>query len=320
MFCAPRRFVQLSALSFALAFAVAVSSRAQEPEVIPLWPGAAPGSETLTIAEKEVERSKDPAVLDRAYVAITRPTLTRFPAKEPNGASLIVMPGGAYERVVFDKEGGDLAKVFGDRGVTVFVLKYRLPAEGHANRQWVPLQDAQRAVRIVRANAAKWGLDPERIGVMGFSAGGHLAATAGTGYARKIYDGIDAADELSARPDFQALIYPVISLDADITHALSGENLLGPVITPEMRREMSAECNVDADTPPAFILHANDDDAVPAENSLRMCMALRQAGVPVQLIVFAEGGHGFGIRNARGKPAEKWPELFLDWLAGLKKP
>lgn len=314
-----RHFLKSCALFLVLLYSAAGAIQAQELEVIPLWPGAAPGSESVTITEKEVERSKDPAVRDRAYVAITKPTLTRFPVRNPNGTSLIVMPGGAYERVVFDKEGGDLAEIFGERGVIVFILKYRLPAEGHANRQWVPLQDVQRAVRVVRSNAAKWGLDPDRVGVMGFSAGGHLAATSGTLYERNVYAKIDAADDFSARPDFQALLYPVVSLDEKITHALSGENLLGPAITADMRREMSAECNVTANTPPAFIVHANDDDAVPAENSLRLYLALRQAGVPVQLVVFAEGGHGFGIRNARGKPAEKWPELFLDWLTGLKK-
>ena len=284
----------------------------------PIWEGSAPGSEGLYLQEEEIERSTDPAVKNRAYVKILRPTITPFPAARPNGASILLMPGGAYERVTWDKEGADIARILNDRGVTAFVLKYRLPAEGHANRQWVPLQDAQRALRMIRANAAEWGLDPKRIGAFGASAGGNLAATLGTKYDYPAYPARDGIDRESARPDFLALIYPVITLEPALTHAGSSDNLLGKTVTSEMLREMSADENVTADTPPAFLVHANDDTSVPPENSIRMYRALHKAGVPAELVIFNRGGHGFGIAGVQGMPAEKWPALLLDWMEDLQ--
>lgn len=285
---------------------------------LPIWEGTAPGSEGVSIVEREIERSTDPRVKNRAYTGITRPSITPFPAAKPNGTAVLLMTGGAYERVTWEKEGVDLARILNDNGVTVFILKYRLPAEGHANRQWVPLQDAQRAIRTIRANARNWGLDPGRIGALGYSAGGNLAATLGVLYNHPAYEARDAIDGESARPDFLALIYPVISMDPAITHAGSSENLLGKVATAEMLKQMSADENVTAETPPTFLVHAHDDDLVSPENSIRMYRALHRAKVPAELLLFGKGGHGFGVKGVRGLPAEKWPALFLDWLNDLK--
>lgn len=282
-----------------------------------LWTGAAPGSEKLTLSETVTERSKDPAVKDRAYTNILTPTLTAYLPAKPNGAALLIMPGGAYARVVTDKEGADIARAANARGLTAFVLKYRLPGEGHADRQNVPLQDAQRAMRLIRANAAEWKLDAGRVGAIGMSAGGNLAATLGTQFDKVTYTARDAADKLSARPDFLALLYPVISMEDKLTHEQSRELLLGSKKpAPALIAEFSAEQHVTKNTPPSFLACANDDTAVPPENSLGFYRALRGAGVVAELHVFRSGGHGFGIRQAQGATAE-WPNLFGAWLEAI---
>jgi len=282
-------------------------------ETIDLWPKGPPGMPETPPVELTIERSRDPARNDRAVVGVTAPRLAVFRPATPNGASLVVFPGGGYIRMAIDKEGYEIARLLAARGFTVFVLFYRLPGEGWANRADVPLQDAQRAVRLVRANAANFGLDPARVAAMGFSAGGHLCADLAARFASKIYEPVDAADALSARPMIAAPVYPVVSMDSSFAHAGSRKSLLGDEPTPDAARAHSPDLNIAPDTPPCFLCAAADDPVVPVANTMMLHAALRSAKVPVELHVFEQGGHGFGLRGVTGKPAAAWPDLFLAW-------
>ncbi|RYD56735.1 MAG: alpha/beta hydrolase, partial [Sphingomonadales bacterium] len=203
---------------------------------------------------------------------------------------------------------------FAARGITAFVLIYRLPGEGWRDRMNAPLADAQRAMRLIRAHAPEWRIDPRRVAAMGFSAGGHLCADLATRFARKTYEPVDAADALDSRPMLAAPIYPVISMDPAIAHSGSRSLLLGSDPTAEAAREHSPDQQVTAATPPCFLLHAEDDKTVPVENSIRFRAALKAAGVPVEAHIFEKGGHGFGWgRQTQGKPVHVWPELYLAW-------
>jgi acetyl esterase/lipase len=252
---------------------------------------------------------------DRFVTGIGRPLMTVFRPARPNGAAVLIAPGGGYIRVVIDKEGFEVGHRLAAAGITCFVLRYRLPAEGWDRQADVPLQDAQRAIRLIRARASTWGVDPKRICAMGFSAGGHVAASLATRHAAAVYAPIDEADRLSARPDLSALMYPVIDMAQPFAHPGSREALLGK--PPERGAEAlhSPQRHLDGSTPPTFLVHAWDDPSVPTENSLNYLAALRAAKVQAEAHIFAEGGHGFGIFLARGKPAAIWPELFLSWAA-----
>lgn len=290
--------------------AVSGPALAGAPETIPLWPKGPPGGEGVRVVETVVERSPPPAALRDRYVQYVRePTLTVFRPARPNGASLLITPGGGYKWVVMDKEGYECAGRFAAAGVTVYVASYRLPGDGWAAGPATPLQDAQRALRRVRALAP----DPSRVGVMGFSAGGHVAGSLSLMWDRPAYDPVDADDALSARPDLAMLIYPVATVRADFAHAGSRRQLLGESPTDALERAWSLEDNARPDAPPTFLLHAEDDAAVPVQNALRLRAALRAAGVPVETHLFEEGGHGFGLRYAVGKPVAAWPDLVLAW-------
>ncbi|QDZ07884.1 alpha/beta hydrolase [Sphingomonas panacisoli] len=282
-------------------------------ETIDLWPKDPPGRPTTLPVEISNERSKDPARNDRAVVGVSVPRLAVFRPAKPNGASLIAFPGGGYIRMAIDKEGYEVARLLAAKGFTVFVLFYRLPGEGWADRANVPIQDAQRAMRLVRANAGKYGLDPARVATMGFSAGGHLCADLAARFATKTYEPVDAADQLSARPMIAAPIYPVVSMAQSLAHAGSRKALLGDDPTPEAIRAHSPDRNIAADTPPCFLCAAADDATVPPDNTLMLHAALRAAKVPVELHMFDQGGHGFGLHGVIGKPASAWPDLFLAW-------
>jgi acetyl esterase/lipase len=286
---------------------------------IALWPtGLAPGDKPLAQAPQVVERSADPALPDRYVTHVSEPWLVVYRPARPNGTALLVAPGGGYQRVVLDKEGSALVPAFVDQGgITLFVLRYRLPGEGREDRD-AALADAQRALRLIRARAGEWQLDPRRIGVIGFSAGGHLAARLGNGFDQPAYPATDAIDRVSARPDFQLLIYPVIDMAGADAHPGSRERLLGPRPEPALQRRYSMQHQVRADTPPTFLVHAGDDDAVPVGNSLGFYAGLRQAGVPAELHVFPQGGHGFGTRGIVGLTAAAWPRLALDWIAAQR--
>lgn len=299
-------------LLLSLSSQFAFGQEAVSQQVIELWNGVAPGSEDFTGIETSEERG-EAGVANRWVTGVKQPTLTVFPAnkEEFSKTAVIVCPGGGYGGLAFDKEGIEMAQWFADRGVTAFVLKYRHGGGPHQHP--VPLKDIQRAVRMVRQTASDFGYEPDRVGVLGFSAGGHLASSVGTHYDEGDPSAADFLDRQSCRPDFLMLIYPVISMDATITHAGSRQNLLGEQPDDELVVLMSNELQVTADTPPTFLVHAADDEGVPVENSLRFYQALVEYKVPAELHVFAEGGHGFGMRQ-KEKPVVEWPNLLDNWL------
>lgn len=294
---------------------------ADPTETLELWPESVLG-EGRSLIERVQERSTDASYADRAVSSIARPRLVVFRPERPNGAAVVIMPGGAYRWVVVDKEGYECARWLAARGVTACVLFYRLPGDGWRDRSTVALADAQRAVRQVRAHAARLNVDPDRIATMGFSAGGHLCAELATGFATRVYPRVDGADDLSARPRLASLLYPVIDMALPLAHAVSRAELLGAAPSAAEIEAHSPHRRVPADAPPQFLLHAADDTAVPVEHSLLLHAALRAARVPSELHVYPNGGHGFGLRLARGTSVERWPELWWAWAArhGLIAP
>ncbi|TFI58813.1 alpha/beta hydrolase [Sphingomonas parva] len=275
-------------------------------EVIELWPkGRIPGSVGVSTRRLVLERGS-PAAHDRAVMRVSRPILEVFRPARPNGAAMIVLPGGGYVRLAVDKEGAGGARYLTGEGVTAFVLHYRLPADGWAAGYDAPLQDVQRAVRLVRANAARWGIDPSRIGVMGFSAGGHLAAASLTRYDASVYDPLDSADRLSARPDMAVLGYAVMNIGARPGRAVQASAEAARALNERVRSGLA----------PTFVFHAADDRTVPVANSLALYAALAAAAVPAELHVYQEGGHGFGFSLASDRPASRWPQ---DWQAWARR-
>lgn len=282
-------------------------------ETIDLWPGGAPGAPAKPLVEVVDERSKDAQVTDRAVYGISRPRLVVFRPEVPNGSAVLVTPGGGYKWVVIDKEGYEIGRWLAARGWTVFVLFYRLPGEGWNAGPDVALADAQRAMRLIRARADKYGILPERVAAMGFSAGGHVCGDLATRFAANVYAPVDAADRLSARPDVAAPIYAVQSMRLPLAHPGSRDLLLGTAPTPALEQAHSPAANVARDTSPCFLAHAEDDEVVSVENSVQFRAACKRAGVAVETHLFTHGGHGFGLRRVAGKPAEAWPELFVHW-------
>lgn len=284
-------------------------------EIISLWPGIAPGGAGLHLVARIVERSQDTdAVHDRYVDNVGTPILTVFRPGVSDGSAVLICPGGGYVRTVIDKEAFESARRLNAAGITAFVLRYRLPGEGWNNPD-VPLQDVQRAMRLIRAYAPAYGLDPARVGVLGFSAGGHVAASLLTRADAKVYDPVDSADALDAKPAFAGLMYPVTTM-TESSHPGSRKLLLGDDPSPAAVAIYSTEKNVTSALPPVFIAYAGDDMAVPPmANGFAFAEALAAVKVPVELHAFAEGGHGFGIRGAAGKPCAAWPGLFLAWGA-----
>lgn len=309
-----------STLSLVLAMALIPATSVAQPlaheQLIPLWPDR-PASSPADLEPQIIERSDSLFRADRALMGIAEPSLTVFLPDQPNGTSMIVAPGGSYRRVVLDKEGIEIAQALAAQGITSFLLAYRLPGEGHEGAADVPLADGQRAVRLLRSQAGEWGLDPEKIGFLGFSAAGHLGASLLVGYDRAVYDPVDAADEASARPDFAALVYPVVTMMDGAVHAGSREALLGADPTDEAKAAYSPERHATPDAPETFFVLADDDTAVVADNSILLYQALRAAGVRSELHIFRDGGHGFGIRGADGLPVRQWPALLSDWMGRI---
>ena len=258
---------------------------------MPLWPGGAPGA--------------------HGTQAVDTPTLTAFlPAANPTRTAVVIAPGGGYVNLAMGYEGYDVARWLNAHGVAAFVLKYRL---GPAYRDPIELEDAQRAMRLVRAGAAGYGVAADRIGMWGFSAGGHLTATAGTQFDEGRAGAADAVDRVSSRPDFLILAYPVITMRRGLTHMGSHDALLGPGATPEDEARMSAETRVTPRTPPTFLFATSDDSVVPVMNSVLFYEALIKAGVPAEMHLFQHGQHGVGL--AQSKAALRvWPELLLTWM------
>jgi acetyl esterase/lipase len=278
-----------------------------------LWPGGAPGADQVTVREEIVDRLPDGPMRDRFVQHVTRPLLTLYAPKTAyNGITLLIVPGGGYVRVVIDKEGVEAAEWFTARGFAAAVLRYRLPADGWSAGADAPVHDAMRALRLVRNLPHMYGSALRRLGVMGFSAGGHLCARLITepdlAYARR-----DSADDQSARPDFAVLMYPVIATTGAHAHAGSAQQLQAAEVTTEDLARYSPQFNVTAKTPPTLLVHAADDSSVPVENSLLMYDALRKARVRSELHVFDAGGHGFGLRGVAGKNVAVWPTLVQNW-------
>ncbi len=283
----------------------------QPSETIDLWPKGAPGAPATPLVETVNERSTDPQLTDRAVFGISRPRMVVFRPEIPNGAAVLVTPGGGYKWVVIDKEGYEIARYLSARGFTVFVLFYRLPGEGWAAGPDVALSDAQRAMRLIRQRAKAYGVDPLRVAAMGFSAGGHVCTDLVARFAARTYDPVDAADTLSPRPFCAAPIYPVVSMTPGNAHPGSRKLLIND--DDRLEAAHSPHLNIAADSPPCFIVHAEDDDVVPVANSLLFRDALKAKAIAVESHFFANGGHGFGLRKAMGKPAAIWPELFVNW-------
>lgn len=281
--------------------------------IIPLW-ARAPGAPHPLPAEVVLERSQPPALRDRAVTHTARPRMVMFRPAQPNGAAVLLCPGGGYQRVVVDKEGYESAERFMAAGVTVFVLFYRLPSDGWAAGPDVSLQDAQRAIRMIRAGASGYGIDPNRVGVMGFSAGGHVAGMLTLRSDANVYPRSQGVDRADAKPNFSLLLYPVGTMEAPHAQASSRDALLGPNASADLMRRYSLEHMARTDAPPTFILLAADDDTIPMQNSMLLYNALRANSVPTELHVFETGGHGFGTRFTAGKPTAAWPDLALAWM------
>lgn len=278
---------------------------------IPLWPNGTPEPVPAGITERLTERSTDPKIRDRALTGVSAPWLEAFQPKRPNGAAIISVPGGGYRRMAWDKEGLEIAAWFAARGISAFALAYRLPNDGWNGSGDTPLADARRAVQVVRANAGTWGIDPDRIAVVGFSAGGHLVANLAAQHAREVFPPRDAIDRLSARPNLVAPIYPAVMID-QLSKALPpGQSLFGQAIDAEIAARHSPHLQTRADSPPHFLVHAEDDPLVGPEHSLALRAALREKGVSVETHLHAQGGHGFGIRKAQGLSVADWPEHLL---------
>ncbi len=280
-----------------------------QSDSILLWPEGPPLSKPNELVEKtwttNVMRVKD----------VTEPKLYTFlpPAGQRNGSSVVICPGGGYRILAIDHEGYAIARWFNKRGITAFVLKYRLPnEEAMDEKAIVPLLDAQQAIRLVRQNAEEWGLDPFKIGIMGFSAGGHLASTVGTHFQKPVGS---VEDTTSVRPDFMILGYPVVSMLETTTHGGSRKALLGSDPPLDLVRRFSNELQVTSETPPTFIVHSTDDQAVPVENSLRLYQALVEHSVPSEMHLYESGGHGYGMAEAE-EALSSWMNRLSGWLKG----
>jgi len=260
-------------------------------EIITLWQNGIPNAITNS-DYKEIEEVNDGRLTRVSKVSI--PTLAVFlPEKSKfNGTAIVICPGGGYSHLAMDKEGLKVAKWLNTLGISAFVLKYRLPSDLIMENKTIgPLQDAQEAMRAIRRHANRWNINPEKIGIMGFSAGGHLASTLSTHYSDEVY----VHDTTSAKPSFSILIYPVISMEDEITHKGSKSNLLGNAPSQDLTALYSNEKQIDSLTPPTFLVHATDDKAVPVENSIKYYMALKNNNVMAEMHIYERGGHGFGL-------------------------
>jgi acetyl esterase/lipase len=280
---------------------------------IDLWPDGAPGAVNVSVPEEVVHRDNDFGLVDRALHNVTRPRLFVFRSQTPDGSAILITPGGGYKWVVIDKEGYEGARLFSRGGASVYVLMYRLPHQGWAAGPDTPLQDAQRAMRVIRARAGEDRIDPARVMVMGFSAGGHVAGSLTARFDTDVYSAVDEADQLSARPDASVLVYPVATMRKPFTHGSSSENMIGTDPSENLLDKYSLESTTRPDMPPIFLLHATDDLSVPVENSLNLYAALKGMGVPTAMHVFENGGHGYGLRGIDNTPLRLWPELVKRW-------
>jgi acetyl esterase/lipase len=275
---------------------------------IPLWEGQIPGEIIVNREENEVYKDNEL----QSTSDVTVPTISLFTPTDvkANGTSVIIFPGGGYSHLSMNKEGKKVAKWLNSLGITAIILKYRLPSDLTMRDKTIgPLQDAQEAVRMVRRNAKKWNIDPNKIGVIGFSAGGHLAATLSTNFSEITYESLD---NTSPRPDFTILIYPVISMQKEIANKGSKEKLLGLNPSEELIKKFSCDLNVNSTTPNTFIAHATDDQSVPVENSINYYLALKNNKIQCELHLYEKGGHGFGLGVL--DTSKNWTQDCENWL------
>jgi acetyl esterase/lipase len=271
-----------------------------------VWPNGAPNDNGMKEPEEKYDGVRVRNVSEaEMYVYL--------PDKEKNtGAAVLICPGGGYWIEAMDHEGYDMAEFFKEKGVAGIVLKYRLPYGHHK----IPSCDARRAMRLVRMHAKEWGIDPDKIGIAGSSAGGHLASTVGTAFDTGKKQSTCPIEQHSCRPDFMLLLYPVISFNEAFGHMGSRKNLIGEGHDNELVKKYSNELNVSADTPPTFLVLADDDKVVVPRNSIAFYSALKRHNVPAEIHIFQQGGHGFGMHK-KGLPHDKWPEMFYTWLEAL---
>lgn len=268
-----------------------------------VWPNGAPDSNGITTPEETYEGKRVRNVSDaEMYVYLPK-------IGNNTGAAVVICPGGGYMIEAMDHEGYNMAEWLTTQGVAGIVLKYRLPY-GHDQ---IPLEDAQRALRIVRQKAAEWGINPSKIGIAGSSAGGHLASTAGTKFDLGKPDSNDPIEKYSCRPDFMLLLYPVITFNEEFGHMGSRINLIGAGNKWELVEKYSNELHVTAQTPPTFFVLADDDNGVPPRNSIEFYLALKKYKIPAEMHIFRDGGHGFGM-NKKNLPVDQWPNLFAQWM------
>jgi len=297
------------AILAAICLVTLVGNLSAQSKVIDLWNGKVPGA----IPNANFKQTVDSADNWTKMRFVTNPSLDMYlaPAEKATGTAVIICPGGAYWGLAIDHEGAQVAKWLNSLGIAAFVLKYRLPDNSiMENKSIGPMQDGQRAIRMVRSHAKEWGIDPNKIGIMGFSAGGHLASTLSTHFNEKVYQ---PEDLTSARPNFSLLIYPVISMDSSITHGGSRVNLLGSAPTPEQVKHFSNELQVNSETPPAFMVHSLDDNAVPVQNSINYALAMHKFNIPCELHLYQTGGHGYGMGKSTNTEST-WPEACRRWL------
>ncbi|MBK3519585.1 alpha/beta hydrolase [Carboxylicivirga marina] len=311
--CNCNQLIMAKTLLLIVFLSTAMLSNAQTQAI---WPEGQMPNFSGTIGTEQLPE-RDIVFIENVQV----PGIESFiPTKQAaNGAAVLICPGGGYAGVAYDWEGSDVAKWLNSLGVAAFVLKYRMPqAESVEVSHLAPLQDAQRGIRWIRRHAKQFNIDENKVGVMGFSAGGHLASTLGTRYNTSSYATIDEMDEISARPDFMMLLYPVISMKKGVTHNGSRNNLLGKKPSKELIEEYSNELNVKADTPPTFLLHSGDDGAVPVENSIRFYQALIKNKVKATMHIYPTGGHGYSLGYCRDD-APNWAPLAEEWIMKVIK-
>jgi acetyl esterase/lipase len=290
-------------------FCILITKGTCAQQIIALYPNEIPNSIPNTM--KEVVMQRDGNIT--GYAKVTIPSLSVFLPDEASnkGITVIICPGGAYAMESFRPQGTAIAEEFSRNGITAFVLKYRLPSDSIMDEKSVgPLQDAQQAIKIIRENASKWNIDPNKIGIMGFSAGGHLASTAGTLFGKSY---IPNSENTSLRPDFMVLVYPVISMENELTHMMSRDLLLGKDPEPEKIKLFSSEQQVSPETPPTWLTHAGDDSVVPVENSIRFYQALIANKVPAEMHLFPSGNHDFVLKLG----SNEWMQPLFKWIYSL---
>lgn len=303
-----RLFFSMLAFSFML-------SVFPQNKIIPLWEGDPPNyQETgeVTIWDtSDIVRVRNVQMPDMAVFLPSK--------KNATGEAVIICPGGGYHILAYDWEGSDIARWFNSKGIAAVVLKYRLPISA-SNKipHKSPLMDAQRAMRLVRHHAGQWNIDPLKVGIMGFSAGGHLASTLSTHYDAGDPDNADPVERQSCRPDYSILIYPVISFDSEVSHSGSARALLGENPDEEMLRFFSNDLQVNDNTPPAILIHSQDDKSVPIENSIRYYKALVENGISSEIHTYPYGGHGYSLAIGKGH-LSTWPDRVIDWISYINQ-